>query len=69
MPCFRRSFTDCDITPLPEERGNEPARYGVMVPAERSHLRAEIDGIVARLYRLTEAEFAHMPAQTLSAGG
>lgn len=33
---------------------------GATDPAERGRLRAEIDGLVAHLYGLTEAEFAHV---------
>jgi hypothetical protein len=29
-------------------------------PAERARLRAELDGLIAHLYGLTEAEFAHV---------
>ena len=35
---------------------------GVTEPAERARLRAELDGLVAHLYGLTEAEFAHILA-------
>jgi hypothetical protein len=40
-------------------RGHEE---GVTDPAERARLRAELDGMVAHLYGLTEAEFAHILA-------
>jgi len=43
--------------PLPEGEG---ATYGATDPAERARLRAELDGLVANLYGLTEAEFAHV---------
>ena len=33
---------------------------GATDPAERARLRAELDGLVAHLYGLTEAEFAHI---------
>ena len=33
---------------------------GATDPAERAHLRAELDGLVAHLYGLTESEFAHI---------
>jgi len=36
--------------------------YGVTDPAERAKLRAELDGIVAHLYGLTEAQFEHVLA-------
>jgi len=35
-------------------------RAGVTDTAERARLRAEIDGIAAHLYRLTEAEYVHI---------
>ena len=35
-------------------------RAGVTDPAERAKLRSELDAMVAHLYRLTEAEFAHI---------
>ena len=34
--------------------------YGATDPAERARLRAELDGLVAHLYGLTETEFAHI---------
>ena len=36
------------------------AEYGTTDPSERAKLRAELDGLVAHLYDLTEAEFAHI---------
>ena len=33
---------------------------GVTDPAERARLRAELDGLIAHLYGLTETEFAHI---------
>ncbi len=36
--------------------------YGVTDPAERAGLRAELDGMVAHLYGLSEAEFEHVLA-------
>ena len=33
---------------------------GATDPTERAKLRAELDGLVAHLYGLTEAEFAHI---------
>lgn len=35
-------------------------RHQPLDPAERARLRAELDGLVAHLYGLTEAEFAHI---------
>ncbi|MGH8547417.1 MAG: Eco57I restriction-modification methylase domain-containing protein [Methylococcales bacterium] len=45
--------------PNPLPRG-EGAKYGATDPAERARLRAELDGLIARLYGLTETEFAHI---------
>ena len=36
------------------------AQYGATDPTERARLRAELDGLVAHLYGLTETEFAHI---------
>jgi hypothetical protein len=33
---------------------------GVTDPAARAQLRAELDGLIAHLYALTESEFAHI---------
>ena len=33
---------------------------GATAPAERAKLRAELDGLIAHLYELTEEEFAHI---------
>jgi hypothetical protein len=41
---------------------NLPAGAGVTEAVERATLRAEIDGLVAHLYGLTEAEFVHVLA-------
>jgi hypothetical protein len=43
--------------PLPE---GESVSYGATDPTERARLRAELDGLVAHLYGLTETEFAHI---------
>jgi len=43
--------------PLPEGEG---VQYGVTDPVERARLRAELDGLIAHLYGLSEAEFAHI---------
>jgi len=39
-------------------RANEG--HGVTDEGERARLRAELDGIIAHLYGLTETEFAHI---------
>ena len=45
------------VAPLPQGEG---VKYGVIDPAERAKLRAELDGMVAHLYGLTEEEFTHI---------
>jgi hypothetical protein len=45
---------------LAKEVGLTSHKNGVTNPTERAKLRAEIDGLVAHLYGLTEAEFAHV---------
>ena len=47
MPWRRRSAS----------RSHKP---GVTDATERAQLRAELDGLIAHLYGLTEAEFAHV---------
>jgi hypothetical protein len=42
------------------EGAGKNASYGTTDPAERGKLRAELDGLVAHLYGLTEAEFVHI---------
>ncbi len=42
--------------------GSRATEYGETDPHERAKLRAELDGLVAHLYGLTEAEFAHILA-------
>jgi hypothetical protein len=52
------------ITPefdaLAKEVGLRDHRDGASDPAERARLRAELDGLVAHLYGLSEAEFTHI---------
>ncbi len=43
--------------PFPTGKGEQ---YGATDPADRARLRAELDGLIAHLYGLTEAEFAHI---------
>ncbi len=44
-----------------EDKGTALAQcYGTTDPAERAKLRAELDGLVAHLYGLSETEFAHI---------
>ena len=45
---------------LAAEAGLGDHRAGVTAPHERAKLRAELDGMVARIYGLTHAEFKHI---------
>ncbi len=47
------------LKPKPSTGSGRP-EYGATDPHERAKLRAELDGLVAHLYGLTEAEFAHI---------
>jgi hypothetical protein len=47
---------------LAKEVGLGNHKAGATDPAERARLRAELDGLVAHLYGLTEEEFAHILA-------
>ncbi len=47
------------LTPNPSPTGRG-GQYGATDPADRARLRAELDGLIAHLYGLTEAEFAHI---------
>jgi len=58
-PEFDDLAREVNLTPNPSPNG-EGSKYGVTEAAERARLRAEIDGMVARLYGLTEAEFSHI---------
>ena len=50
-----------DLTPGPSPEGRgEKAGKGVADPVERAKLRAELDGIIAHLYELTEEEFSYI---------
>lgn len=53
--CTTPEFDD-----LAKEVGLGSHKNGATDPAERARLRAELDGLVAHLYGLTEAEFAHI---------
>jgi Schlafen, AlbA_2/Eco57I restriction-modification methylase len=55
--CTTPEFDD-----LAKEVGLKSHKQGVTNPIERAKLRAEIDAMVAHLYRLTEDEFAHILA-------
>ena len=45
---------------LAKEVGLKSHRQGVTDTVERAKLRAELDGLIAHLYGLTEAEFVHV---------
>lgn len=45
---------------LAQEVGLESHENGVTDDGDRAHLRAELDGMIAHLYHLTESEFAHI---------
>lgn len=57
-PDFDDLATAVNVTPLRKE--GKQAIYGETDALARARLRAEIDGLVAHLYGLTETEFAHM---------
>jgi hypothetical protein len=46
--------------PNPPDAHRAPLQFGVTDPAARATLRAELDGLVAHLYGLTEDEFAYI---------
>ncbi len=52
--------TSPEFDDLAQEVGLGSHKSGATDPAERARLRAELDGIVAHLYGLTEDEFAHI---------
>ena len=52
--------TATEFDALAKELGLRDHRDGATNPAERAQLRAELDGLVAHLYGLSEAEFAHI---------
>jgi hypothetical protein len=53
--CTTPEFDD-----LAKEVGLGSHKAGATDPAERARLRADLDGLVAHLYGLTEDEFAHI---------
>ena len=55
LVCTSPEFDD-----LAKAVGLKSHANGVTDPAERAKLRAELDGLVAHLYGLTETEFAHI---------
>jgi hypothetical protein len=56
------SCTTAEFDELAIEAGLRGHRDGATDPVERARLRAEIDGLVAHLYGLTDEEFLHMLA-------
>ena len=52
--------TTPEFDELAKEVGLKSYRQGATDPAERARLRAELDGLVAHLYGLTEEEFAYI---------
>ena len=54
--------TTTEFDALALEVGLRDHRDGATDPAERARLRAELDGLVAHLYGLTEDEFVHILA-------
>ena len=63
-PIVKRAAKLICITPDFDDLANEVGlgshKNGVTDPRERMHLRAELDGMIAHLYGLTEEEFAHI---------
>ena len=55
LACTRQEFDQ-----LSQQAGLRDHRDGATDPAERARLRAELDGLVAHLYGLTEDEFSHI---------
>ena len=53
------STGEAEFDALAKEVGLGSHRSGVTAPAARAQLRAELDGLIAHLYALTESEFAH----------
>jgi hypothetical protein len=52
--------TTAEFDDLAKEVGLKSYKQGVTDPAERAKLRAELDGLIAHLYGLTEEEFAYI---------
>lgn len=52
--------TTPEFDELAKEVGLGSHKKGVTDPKERARLRAELDGMIAHLYDLTESEFAHI---------
>jgi hypothetical protein len=56
----RLTCTTPEFDALAKEAGLKSHHDGVTDPADRARLRSELDGLIAHLYGLTEAEFAHV---------
>jgi len=52
--------TTPEFDDLAKEVGLGSHQQGVTEPFARARLRAELDGMIAHLYELTEVEFAHI---------
>lgn len=52
--------TTAEFDDLAKEVGLKSHKHGATDPDERAQLRAELDGLVAHLYGLTEEEFTHI---------
>jgi len=52
--------TTPEFDALAKEVGLGSHKSGVTTPTARAKLRAELDGLIAHLYNLTESEFAHI---------
>ncbi len=52
--------TTSEFDELAKSAGIGSSANGASIPAERAKLRAELDGLVAHLYGLSESEFAHI---------
>ena len=52
--------TTPDFDDLAKSVGLKGHQDGATAPAERARLRAELDGLVAHLYGLSETEFTHI---------
>jgi len=60
--CAKLTCVSSEFDELAGTVGIESYCAGATDPAERARLRAEIDGLVAHLYGLNEAEFSHILA-------
>ena len=56
----RLTCTTPEFDDLAKEVGLRDNRDGVTEPLQRARLRAELDGLIAHVYSLTETEFAHV---------